>query len=30
VPGRKGLSGRGRWLLAVGILLPVVCLLLKL
>jgi hypothetical protein len=30
VPGRKGLAGRGKWLLATGILLPVVYLLLKL
>ena len=30
VPGRKGLAGRGKWLLAAGILLPVVYLLLKL
>jgi uncharacterized protein len=29
VPGRKGLAGRGRWLLAAGILLPVFYLLLK-
>lgn len=30
VPGRKGLGGRGRWLLAAGILLPVLYLVLRL